>query len=53
MYCKIYIYCECGRGALYFPCGGAKTDDNDKTHENDTNTLSWHMVNASFWASAS
>ena len=30
-----------------------KTDDNDRTHKNDTNTLSCHMVNASFWASAS
>ena len=30
-----------------------KTDDNDRTHENDANALSWHMVNASFWESAS
>ena len=30
-----------------------KTDDNDRTHENDANTALWHMVNASFWTSAS
>ena len=28
-----------------------KTDDNDRTDKNDVSTLSWHMVNASFWAS--
>ena len=31
----------------------SKTDDNDRTHKNDANTLSWHKVNTSFWASAS
>ena len=30
-----------------------KTDDKDRTHENDVNTLSWHIVNASFLASVS
>ena len=30
-----------------------KTDDNDRTHENDANALSSHTVNASFWARAS
>ena len=28
-----------------------KTDDNDRTHKNDANTLWWHMINASFWTS--
>ena len=27
-----------------------KTDDNDRTHGNDNNALSWYTVNASFWA---
>ena len=56
-------------GGLYFPWRGAphpnelasqyrcvnlpKTDDNDRTHENDANAQSRHMVNASFWANAS
>ena len=30
-----------------------KTDDNDRTYENDINTLSWLMVNASFPTRAS
>ena len=30
-----------------------KTDDNHRTYKNDANTLSCHMVNASFWTSAS
>ena len=30
-----------------------KTDDNDRTHKNDSNTLSWHMISASCWISAS
>ena len=54
---------------LYFPCGGAplpnervlqhrcvnlpKTDGNNRTHENDANAPSLHMVDASFCASAS
>ena len=29
-----------------------KTDDNDRTYKNDANTLSWHMVNTSFWTNA-
>ena len=29
-----------------------KTNDDSRTYENDANALSWHMVNASFWASA-
>ena len=29
-----------------------ETDDNDGTHKNDANMLSWHMVNAYFWTSA-
>ena len=29
------------------------TYDNDRTYKNDTNTLSWHTVNASFWVSTS
>ena len=29
-----------------------KVDDNDKTHNNDANHMSWHLVNSSFWASA-
>ena len=29
-----------------------KTDDNDRTHKNDANILSWHMFNASFHKSA-
>ena len=29
-----------------------ETDDNDGTHKNDANMLSWHMVNACFWTSA-
>ena len=29
-----------------------KTDDIDRTHKNNANTLSWHMVNASFQTSA-
>ena len=29
------------------------TDDNDSTHKNDANTLSWHMVNVSFQTNAS
>ena len=28
-----------------------ETDDNDKTHKNDANTRSWHMINASLWTS--
>ena len=28
------------------------TDDNDSTHKNDANTLSWHMVNVSFQTNA-
>ena len=27
-----------------------KTNDNDRTYKNDANILSWHKVNASFWA---
>ena len=30
-----------------------KVDDNDKTHKNDANHMSWHLINSSFWASAS
>ena len=30
-----------------------ETDDTDRTHKNDSNTLSWYMVIASFWASIS
>ena len=30
-----------------------KTDDNNRTHKNDTSTLYWYMVNASFQTSAS
>ena len=30
-----------------------KTDDNDRAHTNDDNTLSWHIVDTSFWTSAS
>ena len=30
-----------------------KTDDNDRTHKNDANTLSWHMVKAFFETNAS
>ena len=29
------------------------TEDNDRTHKNDANTLSGHMVNASFQTSVS
>ena len=25
-----------------------KTDDNDRAHKNDANTLSWQLANASF-----
>ena len=30
-----------------------KADNNDWAHKNDVNTLSWHMVDASFHTSAS
>ena len=30
-----------------------KTNDNDRTHKKDANTLSRHMINASSWTSAS
>ena len=30
-----------------------KTDDNDRTHKNGSNTLCLHMVNASIWTSSS
>ena len=30
-----------------------KTDDNDRTHKNDANTPSWHMINVFFWTRAS
>ena len=65
----MYIESTGEEGGLYFACGGAplpnelvsqyicvnlpKTDDNDRTHENDANALSSHMVNASSWASDS
>ena len=29
------------------------TEDSGKTHQNDANTLSWHMVNTSRWTCAS
>ena len=44
---------------IYIPLSGKysrmnlpKTNDNDGTHKNDANTLSWHMIYASSWASA-
>ena len=30
-----------------------KVDGNDKTHKNDANHMPWHLINSSFWASAS
>ena len=50
------------RAAVHFPSKPVsqytymklpKTDDNNKTHKNDANTLSWHMANAYFQISAS
>ena len=28
-------------------------NDDDRTHKNEVNTLSWHMINVFFWTSAS
>ena len=36
-----------------YPINFPQTNDNDSTHKNDTNTLSCHMIDASFWTSSS
>ena len=52
---------EDGRGSFselvsvlqYRSMNRPKINDNDRAHQNDVNTLFWHMANASFQTSAS